>query len=297
VSETWRLDHPWATVYTFGMRHRLLAGTVGRVAFGTDLAGMYDAIAAIRDVPAGGTVLDVPCGGGVALSGLVGAPPLRYLAADISPMMLRRTARMAARLGVTIETLEADVAALPLEDRSVDLCLSLTGLHCFPDPRAAVRELARPLLGYALTFALAGMFWMLQHRKFLLIGHSTLRHTWLTLVFLFWVSLLPFTVSLWVRTMSQPAGLTLYYANMALIAASLLVGWLDACHSGLATEAPAAARTRLTFRIGAMTAGCVGATLASFVYPPFSSVVLLVIVVFARVLARRVAPEPTPITP
>jgi SAM-dependent methyltransferase len=143
VSETWRLDHPWATVYTFGMRHRLLAGTVGRVAFGTDLAGMYDAIAAIRDVPAGGTVLDVPCGGGVALSGLVGAPPLRYLAADISPAMLRRTAQMAARLGVTIEPLEADVAALPLADRCVDLCLSLTGLHCFPDPQAAVRELAR----------------------------------------------------------------------------------------------------------------------------------------------------------
>lgn len=143
VSDTWRLDHPWASVYSFGMDHRPLARAVGLVGFGTGFGPMYDAIAAIRDVPAGGTVLDVPCGGGVALRGLVGAPPLRYLAADIAPAMLARTRRTAQRLGVDVETFEADVAGLPLEDRSVDLTLSLTGLHCFPDPRAAIAELAR----------------------------------------------------------------------------------------------------------------------------------------------------------
>ena len=147
VSETWRLDHPWASVYSFGMSHRLLARTAGTIGFGTDFAGMYDAIAAIRDLPAGATVLDVPCGGGVALSGLVGAAEVRYLAADIAPAMLLRTRRTARRLGpgidARVETLEADVARLPLEDRSVDLCLSLAGLHCFPDPRAALHEIAR----------------------------------------------------------------------------------------------------------------------------------------------------------
>ena len=148
VSDTWRLDHPWASVYAFGMAHRPLARTVGRLAFGTSLGGLYDAIAAIGEVPAGGTVLDVPCGSGIALSGLAertgpGAALLRYLAVDISPAMLARTRRTADRLGVAVETLEADVAVLPLPDRSVDLTLSLTGLHCFPDPEAAVRELAR----------------------------------------------------------------------------------------------------------------------------------------------------------
>lgn len=143
VSDTWRLDHPWASVYSFGMGHRSVARAVGTVGFGTGFGGMYDAIAAIRDVRAGGTVLDVPCGGGVALSGLVGAPAVRYLAADISPAMLDRTERAAQRLGVDVETVEADVADLPLADASVDLTLSLTGLHCFPDPEAAVREMAR----------------------------------------------------------------------------------------------------------------------------------------------------------
>lgn len=143
MSDTWRLDHPWASVYSFGMSHRALARAVGLVGFGTGFNGMYNAIAAIRDVRAGGTVLDVPCGGGVALSGLVGAPPVRYLAADISPAMLDRTERTAERLGVRVETVEADVADLPLAGGSVDLTLSLTGLHCFADPQAAVRELAR----------------------------------------------------------------------------------------------------------------------------------------------------------
>jgi SAM-dependent methyltransferase len=143
VSDTWRLDHPWASIYSFGMAHRRLAGAVGTVAFGTGFGGMYAAIAAVRDLPAGSTVLDVPCGAGVALQGLRGAEAVRYLAADIAPAMLARTRRTARRLGVAVETVEADVAALPLPDRSVELTLSLTGLHCFPDPRAAVRELAR----------------------------------------------------------------------------------------------------------------------------------------------------------
>lgn len=143
VSDTWRLDHPWATLYSFGMSHRPLARTAGLLGFGTTFRGLYDAIDAIRTVPAGGTVLDVPCGAGVALSGLVGADVGRYVAADISPAMLRRTSRTAKRLGVTVETLEADVASLPLADESVDLSLSLTGLHCFPAPHAAVREIAR----------------------------------------------------------------------------------------------------------------------------------------------------------
>jgi SAM-dependent methyltransferase len=143
VSETWRLDHPWASVYAFGIARPAVAGAVGRVGFGTDLQGLYDAIASIGSVAAGGTVLDVPCGGGVALRGLRPGSRLRYLAADISPAMLARTERTAGRLGVEVETLAADVAHLPLPDRSVDLVLSLTGLHCFPDPAAAVAELAR----------------------------------------------------------------------------------------------------------------------------------------------------------
>ena len=143
VSETWRLDHPWASLYAFGIARPALAGAVGRIGFGTGFRGLYAAIESIASVPAGGTVLDVPCGGGVALRGIRPGAEVRYLAVDISSAMLRRTERVARHLRVTVETLAADVARLPLDDRSVDLCLSLTGLHCFPDPSAAVAEVAR----------------------------------------------------------------------------------------------------------------------------------------------------------
>ncbi|UDY24785.1 class I SAM-dependent methyltransferase [Nocardioides sp. Kera G14] len=143
VSDTWRLDHPWAHLYSFGMARRSLARAAGVIGFGTTFQGLYDAIDSLAYTPRGGTVLDVPCGAGIALAGINRQTRVRYLACDISPAMLVRTREAAARLGVPIETLEADVASLPLADRSVDVTVSLTGLHCFPDPHAAIREIAR----------------------------------------------------------------------------------------------------------------------------------------------------------
>jgi SAM-dependent methyltransferase len=59
--------------------------------------------------------------------------------------MLERTAMAAAARGLSdvVETRRADVAAMPFADGEFDLCVTFTGLHCFPDPRAALAEIAR----------------------------------------------------------------------------------------------------------------------------------------------------------
>lgn len=147
VSEVWRLNHPWAMVYSFGINRPWLAKPTARLAFGTDLDLLYETSAAVGALPEGSAVLDVPCGSGVALRGLRRGQGLRYVAADIAPKMLARTKAYAEQLGVAeqVETRKADVAALPFEDASFDRCVSLTGLHCFPEPRVAVSELARVL--------------------------------------------------------------------------------------------------------------------------------------------------------
>ncbi len=44
-----------------------------------------------------------------------------------------------------IEFVEADVTALQFADNSFDLCVTYNGLHCLPDPRAALAELTRVL--------------------------------------------------------------------------------------------------------------------------------------------------------
>src|SRR5207302_2898518 len=53
---------------------------------------------------------------------------------------------VADRRGIRwIEFVEADVEALPFEDGSFELVVTYTGLHCFPDPPAAIVEMARVL--------------------------------------------------------------------------------------------------------------------------------------------------------
>jgi SAM-dependent methyltransferase len=147
VSANWRRGHPWAAVYDFFVEREALSRPAARVLFGTDMRLLYEGFDAIESVPDGGSVLDVPCGGGVALRGLRPGRELRYVAADISPAMLERTAEVARSRGVSeqVETVEADVEDLQFGDGEFDLCVSFAGLHCFPHPDVATREIARVL--------------------------------------------------------------------------------------------------------------------------------------------------------
>jgi ubiquinone/menaquinone biosynthesis C-methylase UbiE len=140
------MDHPWARVYDFFVEREQLSRPAGWLLFGTDTRLLYDQLDAIARVPDGGSILDIPCGGGVALRGLRPEQDVRYVAADISTAMLERTARVAADRGLAQVQYEiADVQALPFADGEFDFILSFAGLHVFPQPAAAVREIARCL--------------------------------------------------------------------------------------------------------------------------------------------------------
>jgi ubiquinone/menaquinone biosynthesis C-methylase UbiE len=141
----WGDDPLWASVYDWSVEHPHAGGALWRLGIGSDLRRLYDAAAEIGRQPAGSAVLDVPCGGGVALRGLRPGQGLRYVAADISQRMLDRTTDAARERGVAdqVEPRIADVGALPFEDGEFDLVVSFTGLHCFPDPRRALHELGR----------------------------------------------------------------------------------------------------------------------------------------------------------
>jgi ubiquinone/menaquinone biosynthesis C-methylase UbiE len=147
VSESWVGDHPWAGFYDYVVEHQRLGGVLWRLGMGTDLGLLYRAAREIGELPEGAALLDIPCGGGVALAGVRPGQKLRYVAADISPHMLRRTQRRARQLGVldVLETAAADVGELPFSDGEFDMCITFTGLHCFPDPERAVHEIGRCL--------------------------------------------------------------------------------------------------------------------------------------------------------
>src|SRR5258708_1127006 len=133
------MDHPWASVYDFFVEREALSRPVGRLLFGTDTGLLYNQLDEIAAVPDGGSILDIPCGGGVALRGLRPEQHVRYVAADIAEAMLERTARVAADRGLAqVEYEIADVGALPFADGEFDLILSFPGPHVFPRPAAAL---------------------------------------------------------------------------------------------------------------------------------------------------------------
>jgi len=150
----WADDPLWASVYDWSVEHPRAGGLGWRAVAGSDLRLLHAAAGEVADLAAGARVLDVPCGGGVALRGLRPRQGVDYVACDIAQEMLDRTELAAERRGVAdqVTTLLADVGDLPLDDDSVDLVVSFTGLHCFPDPARAVVEMVRVLRpGGAIT--------------------------------------------------------------------------------------------------------------------------------------------------
>lgn len=143
----WGDDPLWGKVYDWTVEHPEPGGLLWKVGIGSDLRRLYAAAAEIGRQPAGSSVLDVPCGGGVALRGLRPGRGIRYVAADISQTMLDRTMTVARarQVSVQVEPVLADVGRLPFADGEFDLVVSFTGLHCFPDPHLAIREMGRVL--------------------------------------------------------------------------------------------------------------------------------------------------------
>jgi SAM-dependent methyltransferase len=137
---------PFGAVYDFYIQREPLARLIARIAWHSDVRPFYASMAAISAMPDGSTIVDAPCGSGVALRALRQGQRVRYLGYDLSPEMLRRAGRRASKLGLgQVELAEADMESLPLDGGSVDLFLSYFGLHCLPDPAAAVGETARCL--------------------------------------------------------------------------------------------------------------------------------------------------------
>jgi ubiquinone/menaquinone biosynthesis C-methylase UbiE len=147
VTDRWRSERVTAALYDAGVKNDRVAMVGARVMWGADMRLMFADIARLADTPADASVLDIPCGGGFAFRGLRMGQDVHYVAADISPYMLARARGEAHRLQVqdAIEFVEADVTALQFPDASFDLCVTYNGLHCLPDPHAAIGELTRVL--------------------------------------------------------------------------------------------------------------------------------------------------------
>jgi ubiquinone/menaquinone biosynthesis C-methylase UbiE len=137
---------PFGSIYSAYMEHERVGRALARVLWGADTRPYYEYMEAIAAMPTGATIVDCPCGAGPAFRALRPAADVRYVAVDLSPAMLRRARRRAARRDLAgVEFYEGSATDLPLADDSADLFLSFWGLHVFREPRAAVAEIGRVL--------------------------------------------------------------------------------------------------------------------------------------------------------
>jgi SAM-dependent methyltransferase len=146
LRDRWKKERLRAAVYDWAVETALIARVGGRALWGFDIDRLWTSIGELSGEPQGATVLDVPCGGGVAFRALSPTRPLHYVAADLSSVMIGRAVRRARGQELDqIRFVQADVGALPFPDGSFDLCVTYNGLHCFPDPAGALAEFARVL--------------------------------------------------------------------------------------------------------------------------------------------------------
>jgi ubiquinone/menaquinone biosynthesis C-methylase UbiE len=138
---------PFGAAYDFYIERPWLMRALGRLVWGIDLSALYRSIdTTVARLGGGATVIDVPCGGGVAFRALSADQDVRYIAADLSEKMLARARRRAERRALgQVELVTADMLALPFADGQADVIISYSGLHMLGEPQLAVEELVRCL--------------------------------------------------------------------------------------------------------------------------------------------------------
>ncbi len=119
-----------------------------------------------------GKLLEVPVGTGVLTMPLYASlPQAAVTCLDYSADMMENAKKRAGALGLSnVSFVQGDVGALPFEDESFDLVLSLNGFHAFPDKDRAFSETCRVLKPggvFCGCFYIAGEFprtdWFVKH--------------------------------------------------------------------------------------------------------------------------------------
>ncbi|MCX8525378.1 TMEM175 family protein [Chryseobacterium formosus] len=109
----------------------------------------------------------------------------------------------------------------------------------FPEIEGDDKELAMTFLKlmpkflvYFLSFMTAGIFWMGQSSQFEHIKKSDRNLIWINLLFLLFVSLLPFTTAFLGDYIDHNFGIAIYWLNIFLLGLMLYISWNYATKHG-----------------------------------------------------------------
>jgi uncharacterized membrane protein len=97
----------------------------------------------------------------------------------------------------------------------------------------ALAQLAPQLLTYFMSFLTLGIFWVGQQTQFNLFAQSNHRLTWIHLLFLLTVVLMPFSTNILAEYITFRLALLMYWVNLFLLGALLFVSISYASRAGL----------------------------------------------------------------
>ncbi len=180
---------------------------------------------------------------------------------------------------------------------SVGMTLLVLGL-ALPTLKAHGTEgdLGQALLGlgpnvlvYTLSFMTLGIFWVGQGTQLNLLARSNRNYSWLQLVFLFAVTLVPFSTQLLAHFPTYRVALVEYWLNIVLLGMTLLAGLQYGLRAHLfkEPEMPEVAPL-MRGRIFIAQSLYAIATAACLVFPTWVSITLIFLVQLNYVVAPRI---------
>lgn len=147
--------------------------------------------------------------------------------------------------------------------------------------------LAPQFLTFVVTFLIAGGFWFLHHLTFHFIRHVNGFLVWVNLLFLMFVSLLPFSAGLMSHLFIHPVSQLFYFGNQLAIAVLLALHWQSARHSGVLIDAEPIDAARMGFRVWHATAIFAACFVAATIFPYYSWTPLPVMLIGGGILEWR----------
>jgi len=110
---------------------------------------------------------------------------------------------------------------------------ALQRIHSEHELSHALLSLSPQLLMYVMTFLTLGIFWVGQQTQLNHLARSDRSLAWIHILFLFAVSIAPFSTTLLAEFTAYRTALLTYWANLLALGGTLYSSWSYATHSGL----------------------------------------------------------------
>jgi uncharacterized membrane protein len=105
---------------------------------------------------------------------------------------------------------------------------SAAALHLHQSDLQLWDQVLRPLWGHLITYLMSfltlGVFWVAQQTQLHQLRHTNRDFTWIHLVFLLWVVLMPFSTTLVADYITYRLAIGVYWLNIALLGTMLYIG-------------------------------------------------------------------------